>query len=138
MKKRQLDPENVELLIVQSSNTAASSDLSMDDLLAARVAEGYPDIGFHYVITRNGTIHTGISVKEAGTHTERFDSNSLGILIIGGRTERHHVSDNYTKSQRISLGYLTTTLKDRFPHARVVGYGDLHGGTNPHTRIDHG
>lgn len=133
--KKELTPSNVDYIIVSSSNTTQHEDLTLTDILNLRKKEGFTDIGYHYVITRDGYAHSGIHTSQAGTHTSRFNSNSIGILIIGGNTTRSEPFDNYRKRQKIALLSLLDILTLQFPKAKPIGSGALLGGTNPHFDI---
>ena len=133
--KIQLSKDNVEHIIVTASNTKTNKDLTTAELEIRRSQEGYPDIGYHYVITRDGYSHAGIHTSICGTHTYRFDATSIGILIIGGHTSRGNPVNNYNKVQLIALAGLLDILTLQFPNAKIVGSGELIGGTNPHFNV---
>ncbi len=133
--RKKLTTENVEFLIVHASNTNCNQDLSLKDIAKHRATEGYPDIGFHWVISRDGFTRQGINISEAGTHTPRFDAISIGILLVGGKTTRGKPSDNFTQAQKASLVALFDLLTTRFPNASIVGVSDIVGGTNPNFNV---
>lgn len=133
--KKKLTHENVEFIVVHASSSTVHQDLTVDEVLKKRVREGYPDIGFHYVITRDGKLNEGIPISEAGTHTARFDTCSIGVLMVGGKTTRGRPSDNYTKEQKETLKSLLNILSANYT-AKVVGVGQLLGGTSPHFNLE--
>ena len=77
----------------------------------------------------------GVSIEHAGTHTNHFDTKSIGILMVGGKTTRGKPSDNYTIEQKTALSMTLSALKFPFPNAKAVGAGELLGGTSPHFAI---
>lgn len=133
--RRELSRSNVEFLVVHSTNTNIHQDLSLEDILEHRKKEGYPDIGFHYVLHRGGHVSQGVPANQAGTHTSHFDGKSIGILLVGGKTTRGKPSDNYTDIQKVNLCLLLGQLNHSFPTAVPKGAGELLGGTNPHFDI---
>lgn len=133
--RKQLTTENVSYLVVHPSNTTVHQDLTVEDIIKQRALEGYPDIGFHYVITRDGQAHKGIPTNDAGTHTAQYDDKAIGILIVGGRTTRGKPSDNYTKEQKYTLLILLTLLSLEYNNSKPVGIGELWGGASPHFSI---
>lgn len=44
---------------------------------------GWKDIGYHYVIKRDGTIEFGRKEDEIGAHCEGHNANSIGICLGG-------------------------------------------------------
>ena len=45
---------------------------------------GWRDIGYHFVIDRDGEIEDGRRVFQPGAHTYGHNANSIGICLIGG------------------------------------------------------
>lgn len=132
---KQLTPKNVGFLVVHPTKSTVHQDLSIDDILKSRRDEGYSDIGFHYVITRDGLAYLGIPSNEAGTHTAQYDDISVGILLVGGKSTRGKPSDNYTPIQKSTLKLLIKHLQILYPIAKPVGVGELWGGSSPHFSV---
>jgi hypothetical protein len=44
---------------------------------------GWDDIGYHYVILRDGTIEHGRDIKYKGAHAKGSNSDSIGVCLIG-------------------------------------------------------
>ena len=44
---------------------------------------GWDDIGYHYIIYRDGSIHKGREDSVVGAHAKGRNHNSLGICLIG-------------------------------------------------------
>lgn len=133
--RQQLARDDVEFLVVHSTNTNINQDLSFEDIIKHRHQEGYPDVGFHFVIHRCGMLSAGIPMTQTGTHTSHFDTRSLGILMVGGKTTRGKPSDNYTKEQKAALTLLLNVLSLMHRNATPKGAGELLGGTSPHFKV---
>ena len=41
------------------------------------------DIGYHFVITKDGTVHAGRPVEAVGAHVHGHNANSIGICLTG-------------------------------------------------------
>lgn len=41
------------------------------------------DIGYHFVITKDGVIHIGRPIEEIGAHVKGFNASSVGICLTG-------------------------------------------------------
>ena len=61
---------------------------------------GWGGIGYHYCITRKGTILGLRPTRLKGSHTARYNSNNVGIMVHGTTGQR------MTKRQRQSLFWL--------------------------------
>ena len=74
-------------------------------------------IGYHFVITLNGAVHTGRHLDEIGAHVQGYNAKSLGVCLIG--------TDQFTIAQWSSLRYNIKLLQERYPAARIAGHRDL-------------
>ena len=85
-------------------------------------------IGYHYVIRRNGEIEPGRPEWMVGAHCVNHNSHSIGVCYEGGLDIRGQPADTRTAEQKASLRRLLEALRQRYPHALIVGHHDL----NPH------
>jgi N-acetylmuramoyl-L-alanine amidase len=77
--------------------------------------EGEPEIGFHFIISAEGTSLMGRNVSKTGAHHPDYNENSIGICVIG---ERDEMSDE----QSIALTLLLESLKFDYPSLETVKY----------------
>lgn len=70
---------------------------------------GYKDIGYHYIIGKDGIVINGRPLSQVGAHCKGHNSRSIGICLIGN-------FDNYYPSRRqvISLFNLVSDLRLKF------------------------
>jgi N-acetyl-anhydromuramyl-L-alanine amidase AmpD len=86
---------------------------------------GWSDIGYHYVIRRNGEVEVGRPESVAGAHTRGSNSNSIGICLVGGehRDGGDQKADaNFTLHQWAALAILLKELRVKYPAASVSGH----------------
>ena len=87
---------------------------------------GWKDIGYHYVIYLDGSVHKGRPIEQVGAHCLEHNANSIGICYIGGCTaDGKHPKDTRTPAQKQSLVRLITELRRRFPGASVHGHDEF-------------
>ena len=117
----------ITLLVVHCSATPATRDIGVAEIRAAHKAKRPPwkDVGYHYVIRRNGTVEKGRADNVMGAHVVGHNNGSLGICLIGGVKPDNTAETNFTAAQYAALKELLTTLKGRYPNARVCGHRDL-------------
>jgi N-acetyl-anhydromuramyl-L-alanine amidase AmpD len=105
------------------------------DIGADRIREwhinqrGWRDIGYHFVLRRDGTIEKGRPVGEVGAHVAGHNTESLGICLVGGVTAHGEPEANYTDTQLEALDTLLRSLLRDYPEARVLGHRDFEGVT---------
>ena len=91
----------------------------------AKGGRGWKDIGYHFVIYRNGDIHVGRSLSEIGAHCRGHNAISIGICYIGGLSKDGKPKDTRTLEQKAALLDLITQLKEEFPHATIHGHNEF-------------
>ena len=87
---------------------------------------GWRDIGYHFVIYRDGTVHKGRPIEQIGAHCSGYNANSIGICYIGGcATDGNTPKDTRTEAQRAALIQLVSELKASYPSATVHGHNEF-------------
>lgn len=112
-------------VIIHCAATKPSMDIGASDIKKWHLDRGWKDIGYHYVIRRNGDIENGIAVALAGSHTKGHNANSIGICLVGGINDKGEPESNFTKAQWATLERLVRVLKIDFPHATVHGHREF-------------
>ena len=101
---------------------------------------GWSDIGYHYVVYLDGTVHEGRNVDVSGAHAANHNANSIGVVYVGGVENRPGVpyaqlkpKDTRTEQQKASLLALLMDLRKLYPTARIIGHRDVdtHGKSCP-------
>ena len=113
-------------IIIHCADTPEGRDNTVADITAWHKARGFRTIGYHYVIYRDGSIHTGRPVQEIGAHCVGHNKHSIGICYIGGKSadgKKHE--DTRTPEQKKALLSLLRQLKAQYPNATVYGHRDF-------------
>ena len=90
-------------IIIHCSATKVTNNVSLEEITKWHKAQGFKNIGYHYYITKDGTIHKGRDEKLSGAHTVGYNSNSIGICYEGGLDKNGKASDTRTPEQKQSL-----------------------------------
>lgn len=113
----------IKEIIVHCSATPEGKDYTVSDIDKWHKARGFRCIGYHYVIYRDGSIHTGRTIDKIGAHCKGHNSYSIGICYIGGLdSSGKSPKDTRTPEQKASLLALLEDLKTKFPDARIYGH----------------
>lgn len=112
-------------IIVHCSDTYGTMDIGAKEIRHWHTApppegRGWRDIGYHYVIRRDGTMEPGRPLEQQGAHVAGHNENSIGICLVGGKPEA-----NFTEAQMGSLRILIQELLKRFGHLDVLGHRDF-------------
>ena len=94
----------INKIIVHCTATPEGKDYTVDTIRGWHLKQGWKDIGYHYVVTRDGVIHDGRSIHEVGAHTTNHNANSIGIVYVGGLApDGKNAKDTRTDPQREAL-----------------------------------
>ena len=119
--------KHTEYIVVH--HTASSVNATIRDIHRGHVqGRGWFDVGYHYVIERDGTLSVGRPENQIGAHVENYNSVSVGVALIGGLKSGGNGKDgevNFTKAQWATLKRIVTELQQRYPNAQVVAHKDL-------------
>lgn len=85
---------------------------------------GWKDIGYHFLIDRDGTIADGRPLDQVGAHTQGHNTGSIGISLIGGHgsSANDTFDQNFTHEQNIALRALIDRLKYENKITKISGH----------------
>ena len=112
-------------VIVHCAATKPSMDVGVREIRQWHKERGFLDIGYHFVIRRNGTIEDGRDVNQVGAHTVGQNETSVGVCLVGGVDDKLQPQANFTPQQMATLRKLLGDLKVLFPQAHVKGHRDF-------------
>lgn len=111
-------------IIVHCTATPEGKDYTVDDIRAWHRQRGWSDIGYHYVVYRDGRVLEGRPVGQVGSHVAGRNTGTISISYIGGLTaDGKAAKDTRTAAQRASLLWLVTELRARHKSiTKVTGH----------------
>lgn len=117
----------IKEIIVHCSATPEGRDVKMETVKGWHVNErGWSDIGYHWIIELDGSIHKGREESSSGAHAKGHNKESIGVCYIGGVDADMNPKDTRTDKQKESLHCLIMEdLKGRYPDAMVIGHSDV-------------
>ena len=115
----------INKIIIHCSATQEGKDYTVNQIKQWHLARNFSDIGYHYVIYRDGSIHRGRSDDKVGAHTTGYNSNSIGICYIGGLDKNNNPKDTRTEAQKQALVQLIKELKQKYPLATIHGHNEF-------------
>ncbi len=101
-------------ITVHCSATPPELDIGRDDIRQWHLQRGWQDIGYHYVIRRNGAIELGRPTHVQGAHVAGHNKDNLGICLVGGCDNQMQTQDNFTLAQRKTLFALISQLQQQY------------------------
>lgn len=114
---------DIKEIIVHCSATPEGKDFTVEQIKQSHLQRGFSDIGYHWVIYRDGTIHSGRPESIAGAHCTGHNTISIGVCYIGGvALDGKTPKDTRTEKQKISLLSLLRELKKKYPKATIYSH----------------
>lgn len=90
-----------EYIIIHHAYTPVNMDIGYDEIYEWHVTDnGWSDVGYHFIVRRNGRIEQGRPLNQPGAHTSGYNDN-FGICLVGGKP-----GFNFTRKQMGSLAWL--------------------------------
>ena len=116
----------IKEIIVHCSATAEGKDFTVADITKWHKARGFNTIGYHYVVYRDGSVHTGRDINVSGAHCTGHNSYSIGVCYIGGcKADGLTPKDTRTQAQKDALLKLLKDLRKLYPTAKIRGHRDF-------------
>lgn len=112
-------------IIVHCTATQDGKNIKVEDINRWHKERGWNMIGYHYVVYLDGTIHQGRSEDQIGAHCLKHNTNSIGVVYVGGLDANGKPKDTRTEAQKQGLRKLLTELKRKYPKATIHSHKDF-------------
>ncbi|MET4695021.1 N-acetylmuramoyl-L-alanine amidase [Endozoicomonas lisbonensis] len=110
-------------IIIHCSATRPSQDVDFEDIKRWHMLErAFFDIGYHWVIERDGSLKQGRPIGDWGAHAKGHNHESVGICLVGGLGDSSQPEDNFTAAQKQILKLLVAGHQAVYPTAIVKGH----------------
>ena len=119
--------KKTEMIVVHCAATKPSMDIGYKEIRKWHVEDnGWDDVGYHYIIKRDGTVEVARAEAFQGAHAPAVNSKSIAICLVGGMAEDGDAENNFTLEQFLSLKDLIKKIKMTNPNiVEVVGHCDV-------------
>lgn len=116
----------IDKIFIHCSATPEGRDISTSTIRSWHVkGNGWSDIGYHFVIELDGSVHNGRPLHRSGAHTKGHNATSIGICYVGGIDKNKKAKDTRNKAQRAAMEKLIGALKDDYPEASIHGHNEF-------------
>lgn len=117
----------IKEIIIHCTATPEGQDRTVEWIRNLHKSQGWSDIGYHYVIYRDGSVHDGRNVNLVGAHCVGHNTNSIGVCYVGGCANDGKLTpkDTRTNAQKAALEILLRKLRTLYPKAKIYGHRDF-------------
>ena len=118
--------KSTDYIVIHCAATKASMDIGLTEIRKWHVQDnGWRDVGYHYIIRRNGEVELGRSIRDTGAHAAGYNHKSVSGCMVGGMAEDNSAENNFTAQQWTALLDLVKQLKSNYPDADVIGHNEI-------------
>ena len=103
-------------------HSASGLSTTAEDIEAWHRERGFSEIGYTWVIERDGAVVAGRSVRKNGAHVRGHNRKSLGICVVGNNSRSR---SRWRPAQKRALRETMASVRRLFPGIRFVGHRDL-------------
>ena len=86
---------------------------------------GWKDIGYHYVIYIDGSVHEGRPVEQVGAHTSGHNSDSIGVVYVGGVDKNGKAKDTLNEAQEVAMVNLIKAQREEHGEMSLHGHNEF-------------
>lgn len=116
---------HINQIIIHCAATPPHLDWGVEDIRRLHTRSfKWSDIGYHWVIRRDGTLEQGRPEERAGAHARGHNANSIGICLVGGIDTNGKPASNFTPSQLKTLRRIVDEKLADYPGSEVIGHRD--------------
>ena len=114
----------IDDIIIHCTATRKNRPYTVEDIRRSHLKRGFDDIGYHYLIYLDGTVHVGRPIEIAGAHAYGHNQHSIGVCYVGGLDRRGRPCNTLNRAQERSLVMLIKVLQSIFPQAGLHGHNE--------------
>lgn len=110
--------QDTKTFVIHCSDTKADQDIGVDEIRAWHIKErGWSDIGYHFVIRRNGTVWRGRPLTAIGAAVKGYNYETVSICLVGGDKAdgSHETTGGFAAVQIEALEQLLHYLFEQYP-----------------------
>ena len=101
---------------------SASRDVSVDVIRGWHLKRGFRDVGYHWVVRRDGKLEQGRPMNKQGAHVRRKNYRNLGICVTGNFEKSSPTEAQYLSLRRL-LDFLCFAF--RIPKEKIYLHKNL-------------
>ena len=115
--------EKTDTIVIHCSATPPTMDIGVEKIREWHVKDnGWDDVGYHFIITRDGTIEPARPEEMQGAHAPKVNHRSIAICMIGGSDANGMWSNNFTNEQWVTLKALLLNLTKKYEIKKIIGH----------------
>lgn len=115
----------IDEVIIHCTATPAGKPYTVEQIRRQHIQQGWSDIGYHYVIYADGSLHAGRPLDVVGAHCKGHNAHSIGICYVGGLNAAGKPADTRTPAQKERLKSLIDSCKVLYKGVKIHGHNEF-------------
>lgn len=111
-------------IILHCTATPDGRHVDVDTIRSWHKKRGWSDIGYHFVIYLDGSVHVGRDVAVAGAHVVGHNADTIGVVYVGGTDAGGKAKDTMNDAQETAFVNLVKHLRDKFGPLTLHGHNE--------------
>lgn len=108
-------------IVLHCSATPEGRHVTVETIRKWHKKRKWKDIGYHFVIYLDGSIHDGRPLDQIGAHVRGRNTGTIGICYVGGvAADGKTAKDTRTPQQKAALVRLMTELVRKYPTIKLI------------------
>ena len=99
---------------------------SVEDVHRIHRGQGWPGIGYHFYVRKNGEVYRGRPEEQIGTHTAHYNASTIGVCFEGNFEQEKMPDAQYNAGVE-----LVRYLLDKYGPLEIKGHRDFNATACP-------
>ena len=114
----------LDRIILHCTATPEGRHVDVDTIRVWHKARGWSDVGYHFVIYTDGSVHAGRAVEKTGAHVSGHNATTIGVVYVGGTDAAGKAKDTMNAAQETAFVNLVKHLRDQFGPLTLHGHNE--------------
>ena len=114
----------LDRIIVHCTATPEGRHVDVDTIRVWHKARGWSDVGYHFIIYIDGSVHSGRDVEKTGAHVSGHNATTIGVVYVGGTDAAGKAKDTMNAAQETAFVNLVKHLRDEYGPLTLHGHNE--------------
>ena len=114
----------LDRIILHCTATPEGRHVDVDTIRVWHKARGWSDVGYHFIIYVDGSVHAGRAVEKTGAHVSGHNATTIGVVYVGGTDAAGKAKDTMNAAQETAFVNLVKHLRDQFGPLTLHGHNE--------------
>lgn len=114
----------LDRIILHCTATPEGRHVDVDTIRVWHKARGWSDVGYHFVIYIDGSVHIGRDVEKTGAHVAGHNATTIGVVYVGGTDAAGKAKDTMNAAQETAFVNLVKHLRDEYGPLTLHGHNE--------------